>query len=328
LKPLTLISSCREKVLNERPITADEAVELIKLENDWVPDLLAAASHIRRKYKGNSIKLCAIINAKAGCCAENCAFCAQSGHHQTNVQSHALLEPKKLLAGADEAAVMGAHLFGIVTSGTRINSPREWKTILSAITEIKCKNKIAPCTSLGILTPDQARELKEAGLQSYHHNLETARSFFPQICTTHDYEEDVQTVRNVKAAGLSTCSGGIFGLGESLEQRIELAMTLRDLEVDSVPMNFLNPIKGTPLENKGTVPPLEALKTVAVFRFLLPRQDLKLCGGKEVTFRQLLPMGLMAANSLMIGNYLTTAGRSPELDKEMIEDLGLDPKFA
>jgi biotin synthase len=173
---------------------------------------------------------------------------------------------------------------------------------------------------------EKARELKAAGLFRYHHNLETSRSFFKNICTTHDYEEDVETIRNVKKAGLSVCAGALFGMGEGISHRIELAATLRELNVDSVPLNILNPIKGTPLSHMLPLPPLEILMTIAVFRFMLPDKDIKLCGGKEKNLRQLLPLGIMAgANSLMTGNYLTTTGRDSKLDMEMIADLGLIP---
>jgi biotin synthase len=188
--------------------------------------------------------------------------------------------------------------------------------------------RINPCVSLGMLDYERAVQLKKAGLFRYHHNLETARSFFDNICTTHEYQEDIDTVLAAREAGLSTCSGGIIGMGETMEQRIELALTLRDLAVDCVPINILNPRPGTPLMNIKPLPPIEILLSIAIFRFILPDKDIKLCGGKEANLRQLLPLGIVAGcNSLMTGDYLTTPGRSTELDIEMIQDLGLNARL-
>lgn len=319
-----IIEQALETVLAGGSIGQDQALELINLPRDAVVDLLAAAHRIRLAYKGTTVKLCSIVNAKSGRCAENCAFCAQSAHHNTGVATYSLLPAEELVRRAREAAAQGAHYFGIVTSGTKINRPEEWQEILRAVRAIAAEGKIKPDASLGLLTREQARELKEAGLYMYHHNLETAPSFFPRICTTHDIAEDIATVRAAKEAGLTVCCGGILGMGETPAQRVELALLLRDLDVDSVPLNFLNPIPGTPLEGRPLLEPWEALKSVAVFRFILPDKDIKLCGGKEKTLRQLLPLGLLAgANSLMTGNYLTTQGRDPSLDLEMIRDLGL-----
>jgi biotin synthase len=228
---------------------------------------------------------------------------------------------------AKQAKEFGAHMFGIITSGTRISSEREWDEIYDAVKNIKTLG-IKPCVSLGMLDKERALKLREAGLYRYHHNLETARSFFDNICTTHEYDEDIETVKAAREAGLSMCSGGIIGLGETMEQRIELAMTLKELDVDSVPVNILNPRPGTPLMNAKPLPPLEILITIAIFRFILPDKDIKLCGGKEANLRQLLPLGIVAGcNSLMTGDYLTTSGRNPALDIEMIKDLGLEAVF-
>ena len=183
-----------------------------------------------------------------------------------------------------------------------------------------------PCASLGIVGAQRMAQLRDAGLYRYHHNLETSRSFFPNICTTHDYEEDVDTVRAAKEAGLSVCSGGLIGLGEAMEHRIEMAFTLKELDVDSVPMNILNPIPGTPLADIAPLSPQEILATVAIYRFILPSKDIRLCGGKEKNLRQVLPLGILAGcSALMTGNYLTTTGRDAGCDLEMIKDLGLVP---
>jgi biotin synthase len=317
------IESLKKKAIATRGLTSKEALKLYQLGRNYPFSLIAAASEIREFYKGKTISLCAIINAKSGRCAEDCAFCAQSAHHLTDAPVYSLVSADEMIENARKAGDDGAHMFGIVTSGTEIGSDKEWNEILRAVKEIKGSG-IKPCASLGMLNKQQAHDLKKAGLHRYHHNLETSRSFFPNICSTHDYEEDIRTVLAAKEAGLSTCSGGIIGLGEQMEQRIELALTLKELDVDSVPLNILNPIQGTPLAGAAPLQPLEILMTVALFRFILADKDIKLCGGKEKNLRQLLPLSLIAGcNSLMTGNYLTTTGRDTELDLEMIRDLGL-----
>jgi biotin synthase len=314
----------QNEIFHGRRLSPADAMELF--EQGWKRPfvLMAAASEIREYYKGKKINLCGIINAKSGKCREDCKFCAQSGHWHTNASFYPLLPAEEMIQKADKAAAIGARFFGIVTSGTRISSDGEWNTIFRAIAQIG-KSNIKPCASLGMIDFSKALELRKAGLFRYHHNLETSRSFFDEICTTHPYDSDIETVLAAKKAGLSTCSGGIIGLGETIEQRIELACTLRDLDVDSVPINILSPIPGTPLENRFPLSPMEILLTIAVFRFILPDKDIRLCGGKEKNLKQLLPLGIVAgANSLMTGNYLTTTGRDANLDQEMIRDLGLD----
>ena len=317
------IESFKKRAINAKDIGVMDAVVLCELGKERPFALMAAASEIREHFKGKKVNLCGIVNAKSGLCTENCKFCAQSAHYQTDAPVHPLLTKAAILSKAKQMKEEGAHMFGIITSGTRIESDREWDEIYGAIKEIK-KLDITPCVSLGMIDRPRAEALKAAGLYRYHHNLETARSFFDQVCTTHEYDEDVDTVRAAKEAGLSTCSGGIIGMGETMEQRIELALTLKGLDVDCIPINILNPRPGTPLMHQKPLSPIEILITIAIFRFILPDKDLKLCGGKEANLRQLLPLGIVAGcNSLMTGDYLTTQGRSPELDKEMIEDLGL-----
>ncbi len=289
--------------------------------------LMAKASEIRENFKGRKVNLCSIVNAKSGICPENCRFCAQSAHHSTDAPVYPLISAEAMIAAAAEARGLGAHCFGIVTSGTSIATEAEWQEIYKAVEGIN-KLGIRPCGSLGMLDRERARKLKEAGLFRYHHNLETSRSFFPFICTTHEYQEDIDTNMAAKEAGLSTCCGGIIGLGETMEQRIELALTLQEMDVDSVPINILNAIPGTPLEGAPPLRPMEILITIALFRFILPSKDIRLCGGKEKNLRQLLPLAVMAGcNGFMTGNYLTTPGREPRHDVEMIEDLDLEPVF-
>ncbi len=319
------IDKLKREALKGRGITEAQALELFIEGSNFPWRVFAAASEIRERFKGKQIVLCGITNAKSGRCPEDCKFCAQSSHYRTNAALYPLKSAEEILQDARRAKKDGAEFFGIVTSGKRIKTKKEWSEIVKAIEGIE-KLGLAPCASLGMIDAVKARELARAGLRRYHHNLETARSFFRNICTTHDYEEDLETLRAAKAAGLSVCAGGLIGLGEGVTHRIELAATLRDLDIDAVPLNLLSPVKGTPLDNQPPLPPMEILMTIAVFRFMLPDKDIKLCGGKEKNLRQLLPLALVAgANSLMTGNYLTTAGRESLLDHEMIEDLGLIP---
>jgi biotin synthase len=320
----TIVALTR-KAIEEDGVGFEEAIDLFHLGLQKPFDLMAAATEIREHFKGRKINLCGIVNAKSGLCPEDCKFCAQSVHYCTEAPEHPFIGAEAILEKARQAKARGAHMFGIITSGTRVDNEEEWAEIYEAIGAVRGLG-IQACASLGMLDADRAQKLKEAGLFRYHHNLETARSHFHSICSTHAYEEDIDTVLAAKRAGLSTCSGGIIGLGESGEQRVELAITLKELDVDCIPVNILNPRPGTPLQDIAPLPPIELLVTVAVFRFILSDKDIKLCGGKEANLRQLLPLGIVAGcNSLMTGDYLTTRGRSPELDVEMIRDLGLDP---
>lgn len=317
----------KEKSIQFKNLCFEEAMYLYEFGMKHPFLLLGLASEIREHYKGKKINLCSIVNAKSGRCGENCKFCAQSAHYNTGVQVYPLLSAEEIIEKAKEAKSAGAHMFGIVTSGTKIALEKEWKEIYRAIEGINNLG-IKACASLGLLDEQRAEELKRRGLFRYHHNLETAESFFPNICSTHDYKEDIDTVKLAKKTGLSICSGGIIGLGEKIEHRIEMALTLRQLDVDSIPINILNPIKGTPLENVIPLHPVEILVTIAIFRFLLPDKDIKLCGGKEKNLRQLLPLGIVAGcNSLMTGNYLTTTGRDTQLDLELIKDLGMEAVY-
>ena len=298
-----------------------EALDLLAAQGARLSFHLAGAHAIREHFLGNRINLCSIINAKSGRCAENCSFCAQSTHHRTTAPVFPLKDEDEIIREATAAQQNGAHCFGIVTSGTRISPGAEFDRVLAAIGRIRRETDIEPSASLGILDQPSAMALAEAGCATYHHNLETARSFFPQICTTHDYEEDVQTVRVARQAGMKVCCGGIFGLGESQRQRVELAATLRELEVDSVPLNFLNPVAGTPLENLRELTPLDCLRTIAMFRYMLPERHISVCGGRETNLREFQSWIFMAgASGTMVGNYLTTQGRNLDQDLQMLRD--------
>jgi biotin synthase len=313
-----------ESLVSGSQLTEEQAIVLANLSPASLPQLFTATTRIREQYFGNRISLCSIVNAKSGLCPEDCAFCAQSSHHATGVTTYPLLEQKTLLAGARAVATHGAACYGIVTSGSGISQGEELEQVCSAISAIRAEGKVAPGASLGTLTKAAADRLKAAGLVTYHHNLETSRSFFPQICTSHSYEDDVATVRLAKQAGLRVCCGGLFGLGETMNQRVELALTLRELQVDSVPINFLDPVPGTPLATMPQLTPLVCLHIIALYRLILPDRHITICGGRQRNLRELQSWIFMAgASGVMTGDYLTKEGRQPEDDRRMIEDQGL-----
>lgn len=325
---LKFICGLTERVLEGGEATFEEASRLMEIARQRdIVSLISFANIIREELKGHVIDLCAIINAKSGRCSEDCSFCSQSAHYITDIERYPLVSMEKIAESAKEASNIGANRFGIVVSGENIKDPGELKSICTAIEDMPSRVDIGRCASLGTLTRETARDLKKAGLERYHHNLETSESFFPKICTTHSYQERVNTVKIAKEEGFRVCCGGIFGLGETPEQRLEFAFTLKELEVDSIPLNFLNPIPGTPLENAPPIPPMEILKIIAVFRFIHPTKDIRVCGGRQRNLRGIQPlMYLAGANATMIGNYLTTSGSNPKEDLQLIEDLMLSPQ--
>jgi biotin synthase len=307
-------------------LASTEAEDLLQLDPGGTYELLAVANRVARRHKGWAVDLCGIVNAKSGSCPEDCSFCAQSAHHKADVPSHALIDAERMVEAARETAGMAAARFGIVTSGTGIRAGQELDTVCVAIERIRREGRISPCASLGIASEEVLVRLRDAGLIGYHHNLETARSFFANVCTTHDYEQDIATVRRAKRVGLRVCSGGIFGLGESAAQRVELAESLRELGVDSVPINFLVGVRGTPMADQPALEPLECLRIVAVFRLMMPAVTLKVCAGRERNLGDMTSWVLFAgANGLMVGNYLTTCGRDHRADLAMIRALGFHP---
>ena len=312
------------RIIGGGAITRGEAERMCSLRSqEAVLQLMSHATRLRRWFKGEEVDLCAVVNAQSGRCSEDCIFCAQSKHYATAVSVYPLLDTPAVLTSAQDACRSGANRFGIVTSGKGLRGERELKSVCASVRAITEKTKLLPCASLGVLSEDQMASLREAGLRRYHHNLETAASHFPAICSTHTYEERVRTIRSARQAGFEICAGGIFGLGETPEQRIELAFALRELDVDSIPLNFLNPVAGTPAARFSPLPPLEILKIIALFRFALPAKEIRVCGGREVCLRTLQPLlHLAGANGTMVGNYLTTSGRDPETDLQEIKDLG------
>lgn len=322
----SFISGILTKGLRGLGITAEEAGIIIELAGEDLWDLFSAAGKIARKFRGKEISLCAIVNARSGLCSEDCKFCAQSSHYGTDVNIYKIMSSQSIVEAAQAMDEAGADRFGIVTSGKGIG-PDELSAVLEAVSRIRNTTGLEVCASLGVLSYEQLVSLKMAGLTSYHHNIETAPSFYGKICTTHPYEERALTVRNAKRAGLSVCCGGIIGMGESWGQRVEMAFALRELKPDSIPINILNPVMGTPFENRSLTPPLEVLKTISLFRFINPTSSIRYAGGREKNMKELQAFGLVAGlDGMLTGNYLTTTGSKPEDDKRMIRNLGLNPK--
>lgn len=319
---ISVLDIVTDKLLvNDVPIGIDEAIALTALEKPDVPDLVSLARKVTLKYKGDGVFLRSIISAQTGNCPEDCSFCSQSAHYDTEVNAHPLMAAEKILLAARQSEKLGAMDFCIVISA-KGPTPRIFKKVLEAVDLLRTETSLKIGCSLGDLTEEQASLLKEHGVWRYNHNLETCRSYFPNICTTHTYDDRLRTAQLVKKAGMQLCSGGILGMGETPEQRIELAFELRELGPSWVPINFLNPRPGTPFEKFPGLSPLEAVKTIAIFRLILPDKILMTAGGREVTLRDLQSMGIVAgANALILGNYLTTPGRTPEEDLRMLDDL-------
>jgi len=318
------IQKIGEKVLSGRSTTMKEIVPLLEAKGPEIMELASVANRVRVKFAGNCIDLCSLLNAKSGRCPEDCAFCAQSAHYKTEAPTYPLMAVNEMVREAREAQEKRTERFCLISSGRQLND-KEFETVLEALSEIRNETELALDCSLGSLTQERAEALRRVGVTRYNHNLETAESHFSKICTTHSFQDRVRTIEILKDQGFSVCCGGIIGLGESAQQRLELAFSLRALEIDCIPLNFLNPRPGTPLEHSDPIPPLEIIKTIALFRLILPKGTLKIAGGREVNLRDLQSLALMAgANGLIIGNYLTTPGRSAEDDLAMLRDLGFE----
>jgi biotin synthase len=317
-----------ERVLAGGEILRAEALELLDLENRAdIFDLLSWANRIRERFKGNKVHLCSIVNVKAGGCSENCRFCAQSAAYQTESPRYGLIEPGAINGAVEEAHAKGVTALGLVAAWRGLEEGPVLDEICAQLETLKQSGKVRPDASLGMIkTQAVADKLRDAGLECYNHNLETSRRFFPQVCTTHTYEERLQTLRHLKQAGVKICSGGILGMGETRADRCDLAFALKEAGAHIVPINILNPIAGTPLAGNEPLAPLEVLKTIACFRFVLPRQEIAVAGGRTVNLRDLQSLIFMAgASALMVGNYLTTLNQPVEKDLQMLKDLGLDP---
>lgn len=314
----------RETALSGAGVGARDARDVLALPQESLWRLLDVTEAVRRHFKGDGIRLCAIVNAKSGLCSEDCSFCSQSSRSKAAIRKYPLIDEEEIVRAAREARELGAREFSIVGSGLAMRNSRELERVGNAVERIRTELGLETCVSLGTLSAESVSYLLSRGLRSVHHNLETSRHFFPSMCTTHDYEEDVRAVRVAKAAGAWVCCGGIFGIGETAEDRVDLAMTLRELDVDSIPVNFLNPVDGTPLAGRRDLSPFDCLKIIAMMRLVNPSREIIVCGGREVCLRDL--QGLMfaaGATGTMAGNYLTTAGRPAADDVRMIADLGL-----
>ena len=321
-----LIDDMIEIALKGQSISSDKALQLESFTHEELDYLFIGTDRIRDKFKGEDVKICSIVNAKSGRCVEDCSFCAQSSSFKTDAPETELMSVEEMVAAAKEAEAFGANEFSIVASGTKMDDRQELDKVITAVRRIKAETKLETCCSLGLMELDDLKELKAAGLDRCHHNLETAASFFNKIVTTHTYEDEVKAVQNAKEAGLQVCVGGIFGMGETFAQRVELAFSIRELGTQSLPINFLKPIEGTGLDHLETIEYYDALKTIALLRLVLPKIDLFVCGGREEVMtdkqEQLFSAG---ANGILGGNYLTTKGQDPKRDIEMIQSLGLRP---
>jgi biotin synthase len=312
-----------EKVLAGEAPSGDDLSYVASLAGDELFKLFSAAGRIRGRYRGSRVDLCSIINAKSGACSEDCSYCAQSSKSNAGVPVHPLMNESVVLEKAGEAKDAGVRRFCIVTSGRKVGKG-ELKEISSMIGKVRGLG-LLPCATLGLLEKDELSLLRDSGLERYHHNLETSERFFPEICSTHTYADKIRTIEAAKSLGLSLCSGGIFGIGESWQDRIEMAQTLRALNVDSVPINFLIAVKGTAMEGKVPLHPFDALKIISLYRFALPQKEIRVCGGRRQILGEFNSMVFMAgADSLLTGNYLTTAGTPYDDDLRLIRQYGLE----
>ncbi|MEW6586716.1 MAG: biotin synthase BioB [Nitrospirota bacterium] len=320
--PQAHINSLEKRVLKGGALDREDALALAEVSGPGVFHVFSSANRVRDHFRGNKVDLCSIINAKSGACSEDCSFCAQSSRSKAEIQVYPLLGKKEIIERANEIKRIGIRRFSLVTSGRKI-SGRDLKKLAGMISEIKGLG-LSPCASLGLLSRDEMELLKEAGLERYHHNLETSERFFPEICSTHSYAEKIETALAARLAGLSLCSGGIFGMGETWQDRIDMAFALKELDVDSVPVNFLIPVKGTRLAGRELLHPLEALKIVSLYRFILPEKQIRICGGRMQVLGEFHSWIFFAgADGMITGNYLTTMGRSPRDDFRLIEQFGL-----
>lgn len=313
-----------ERILNGHSMTRDEGLAVLRSDDCELLDLLAAAYRVRHRYFGNRVVLNFLVNAKSGICPEDCGYCSQSKISQADIAKYKLLDADEILDGARVAAERRARTYCIVISG-RGPLDNEMREITSLVPPIKSAYGLRICVCLGLLTADDARRLKECGVDRVNHNLNTSRRLYPKVCTTHTFEDRLATLRAVRAAGLEICSGGIVGMGEEDEDVVDLALELSPFRVDSLPVNFLLPITGTPMEGRGRLNPRYCLKVLALFRLANPTSELRIAAGREVHLGSLQPLGLYPANSIFIGDYLTTKGQTPEEDYRMIEALGFEP---
>ncbi|MDR7071780.1 biotin synthase BioB [Fictibacillus barbaricus] len=312
-----------EKVLAGNEITDDEAHSILDCPDEDLLLLLHGAYQIRKHYFGNKVKLNMIINTKSGACPENCGYCSQSIVSTAPIETYRMMDKEEIVKGAEQAYNLNVGTYCIVASG-RGPTNRDVDKVVEAVKEIKDTYGMKVCACLGILKPEQAARLKEAGVDRYNHNLNTSARNHENITTSHTYDDRVNTVNVVKESGISPCSGVIVGMKETKQDVIDMARSLKVLDADSIPVNFLHAIDGTPLEGTDDLDPRYCLKVLALFRYINPTKEIRISGGREVNLRSLQPFGLYAANSIFVGDYLTTAGQESTADHKMLEDMGFE----
>ena len=317
-----MLNLITQKILDGKAITREDISYIIAYDN--VEELISSSHKITLRFASKKFDSCSIINAKSGLCTEDCKWCAQSSHYKTDITAYPLVNSDDCLKEALHCEKKGVKRFSLVTSG-RKPSPNELKEIGSLLTYLKLNSKISLCASLGLLNKNELKKLKEAGLSRYHCNLESSENYFKNLCSTHKFSQKIAVIKAAKEAGIEICSGGIIGMGESMEDRADLALTLKDLEVTSVPLNILHPIPGTPLEKLPLLSDAEILKTIALFRFILPKAYLRLAGGRARLSEQTLKQALYAGiNSAIVGDLLTTLGSDIDTDKKRFKEAGYE----
>lgn len=319
-----ILKDLEELVKEGGELLFDQAMVLAEIPDEYEAELLKIAYEVRKHFCSNKVDLCSIVNARSGRCAEDCKFCAQSSRHAASIPSYPMKSANEIVVAARIAEERGAHRFCVVTSGERL-AERDFETALEAISLIGRETGLRRCASLGTVTEERASMLKQVGLDRYHHNLETCRSYFESVCTTHTYDDKLETISNLKKVEIETCVGGLLNLGESPRQRIEFAFELKHVDPVSVPVNFLDPRPGTPLEGRPSISSAEAAKYLAIYRLILPKAYIRLAGGRLETFRDQPHLPFTAgANALLIGDLLTTKGADAKSDLTMLSSLGLD----
>ncbi|MGX1193480.1 biotin synthase BioB [Metabacillus sp. SLBN-84] len=319
-------SALANEVINGKVLTEEESLEILTSEDDEILSLLHGAFLIRKHYYGKKVKLNMIVNTKSGLCPENCGYCSQSSISTAPIEKYRMMNKESILEGAERAYNLKVGTYCIVASG-RGPSEKELDTVVSAVKDIKDQFGLKVCACLGLLKPGQAERLKEAGVDRYNHNINTSKEHHESITTSHTYDNRVQTIEAVKASGISPCSGVIIGMRETKKDVVNMAFSLRALDADSIPVNFLHAIDGTPLEGTDELDPRYCLKVLALFRYINPTKEIRISGGREVNLRSLQPLGLYAANSIFVGDYLTTRGQESTRDHDMLKDLGFEVEF-
>lgn len=318
-----MIQKLKEKIIQGEYITKKEAMDLLATD---LEELCSAANEIREHFCGNSFDICTIINGKSGRCSENCKYCAQAGCYSTKIEQYPLLKTEEIVEEAKKNAGQGVLRYSIVTSGKKL-SDEEVDQVCESIRAIRREVDIEICASFGLLGEEQLKKIKEAGVSRIHNNLETSRRHFPDVCTTHTYDEKIDTIKAAKKAGLNVCSGGIMGIGETMEDRIDMVLEIRDLGIKSIPVNMLNPIPGTPYEKNDRLTMDEMRRIVAIFRFLVPDASIRLAGGRGLMADKGVSCFQSGANAAISGDMLTTSGITVEKDMKILEKLGFIPEL-